>query len=83
MSQSDKALGTEENPWSEEDIRNFKREYGGDGEPDEPEIHPGVSMVGFVLFLLIIYSLYQQMWNFALYNTTLLVVLALGSKGLN
>lgn len=83
MSESEKAVDVEENPWTEEDIRKIKEKFGGDGDPDEPEIHPGASMVGFVLFLLIVYGLYQQLWYFVLYNSGLLVLLALGSKGLN
>jgi hypothetical protein len=83
MSESEKAVDVEENPWTEEDIRKFNEKFGGDGDPDEPKIHPGASMVGFVLFLLIVYGVYQQIWGFTLYNTALLVVLALGSKSLN
>lgn len=56
--------------------------YGG-SPPDEPNAHPGAVMAGFVITILIGFSVYSGMWMFMLYLTMLLVVLALGSKALN
>lgn len=83
MTDAEKATGAEERTWSEEDIKEFKREFAQGGDPDKPSPHGGVTMLGIVIFSLTVYSLYKQMWDFALYNTALLVVLALGSKSIN
>lgn len=83
---------SEDGVWTQEDIEEFvesvnAEDYdvatGGDGGDGQSPVHPGAVMVGIFLFGLIIYSLYAGEMRFAYLNTTLLVVLALGSKAMN
>lgn len=74
--------GKQRESWSEKEIESFAGEYGGDPDAD-PTPHVGSGLVGIVLFFIILFLLYNQMWDYALYNTILLVVLTLGNKMLN
>jgi len=70
--------------WTEEDVREFRKQYEDDDSDDEqPPVHPGAVMVGIVLFFTLLYSLYLPNFEFASLNLILLVVLALGSKAMN
>jgi hypothetical protein len=50
---------------------------------EEKTVHPGATMLGIVLTTVTGYSLYIEMFNFALFVIALLVVLALGSMVIN
>jgi len=83
-----RANANQEEVWSKEDIQEYmeehEKQYGYGGSPDgDPEVNGGAVMVGLVLFSLIVFSLYSGKWNFALYNTVLLVILSIGSSIIN
>ena len=50
---------------------------------EEKTVHPGATILGIVLTIVTGYSLYIEMFNFALFVIALLVVLALGSMVIN
>lgn len=83
--------GRRNDAWSEEEVEEFVRrveseDYDidhGKGGDSEPPAHVGAVFTGLFLVFVVIYSIYVGEWSFAGLNCTLLVVLALGSKGLN
>jgi hypothetical protein len=52
-------------------------------EHTEVEPHVGSSVVGLVIFVLMLFALYSQMWIYSMYSASLLVILALGNKFLD
>jgi hypothetical protein len=85
---SDKAVGSEENPWTQEDIEQFResaKEGLVDSDDDGPDVtvHPGAVLVGIVLAIFAIYGAYIQQIEFTAFTLGLLTVLALGSKYIN
>lgn len=81
-------MDSDGNIWSEKEIEEFMEhldkedfETGGDGDP--PSVHPGAVMVGIVLTILTVHSVYVGEYQFASLNAVLLVILALGSKAID
>lgn len=79
---------SDSNIWSEKEVEDLmehleKEDFETGGDDDPPSVHPGTVMVGIVLTILIIHSVYVGEYQFASLNAVLLVILALGSKAIN